>query len=147
MYRIHSLQTIFNFISLGIGIKEAFCVWETHWSVISAHVKQQVWSFQFSVPPCKEIRIPGCGKGLLVKSRIGRNFARWIRNRGLWNPGIQLKKSGISLNDWNPESEFHWQRLESSMWNPNLWYGVQIQDHIGFPYIELFQLCINELKT
>ena len=78
-----------------------------------------------SVPPCKEIRIPECGKGLLVKSRIGKNFAHWIRNRGLWNPGIQLKESGISLNDWNPEYEFHWQRLESSMWNPNLWYGIQ----------------------
>ena len=67
-----------------------------------------------------------------------REFGFW--NQGifsLWNPeswvlasGIKLKESGIPLNiDWNPESEFHWQRsgihdVES-----------RIQYCLGFSYV------------
>ena len=42
--------------------------------------------------------------------RNPRNFCFWIRNtaQGIRNP----------TNNWNPESKFHWQRLESSTWNP-----------------------------
>ena len=34
----------------------------------------------------------------------------------LWNPesGIQLKESEIPQSDWNQESKYHWQGLESS---------------------------------
>ena len=34
-----------------------------------------------------------------------------------WNTAQGIRNL---TNDWNPESEFHWQRLESSTWNPNL---------------------------
>ena len=49
--------------------------------------------------PSKGIWIPETGKLLLVES------------------GKQLKKFE-SQNGGNPESKFHWQRLESSTWNP-----------------------------
>ena len=34
--------------------------------------------------------------------------------------GIRTTAQGIRnpTNDWNPESKFRWQRLESSIWNP-----------------------------
>ena len=54
-----------------------------------------------------KIRIPESKKFLLVESGILgfriRNTAQGIRN---------------PTNNWNPESKFHWQRLESSTWNP-----------------------------
>ena len=55
----------------------------------------------------KGIRILEPGKFLLVESGI---LGFGIRNtaQGIRNP----------TNDWNPESKFHWQRLESSTWNP-----------------------------
>ena len=34
-------------------------------------------------------------------------------------------------NDWNPESTFHCQRLESRTW---IWNPRRIQDCLGFPY-------------
>ena len=45
--------------------------------------------------------------------------ARGIRNRNprLKNPENNSRNSNAH-NDWNPESKFHWQRLESSTWNP-----------------------------
>ena len=54
-----------------------------------------------------KIRIPESKKFLLVESGI---LGFWIRNtaQGIRNP----------TNNWNPESKFHWQRLESSTWNP-----------------------------
>ena len=49
----------------------------------------------------------------------------------MWNPeswalesGKQLKKSE-SHNDWNRESNFHWQRLECNAWNPESRRGFQ----------------------
>ena len=61
----------------------------------------------FSIAPCKGIRIPKSGNVLLVGSGILgfgiRNTAQWI-----WNP----------TENWNPESNFNFQRLESSIWNP-----------------------------
>ena len=48
------------------------------------------------------------GKFLFVESAI---LGFWIQNTA--------QESGIALNrTWNPESKFHWQRLESSTWNP-----------------------------
>ena len=35
---------------------------------------------------CKGIRILDSGKFLLVESKILENFARGMRNPGLWNP-------------------------------------------------------------
>ena len=35
----------------------------------------------------------------------------------LWNPGYS-SKNPVPTIDWNPESKFHWQRLESSTWKP-----------------------------
>ena len=58
-------------------------------------------------PCCKEIWIPESGNFLLVEFGI---LGLGIRNtaQGIRNP----------TNDCNPESKFHWQRLESSIWNP-----------------------------
>ena len=55
----------------------------------------------------KGIRIPETVKFLLV-------------NSGILEYGTQKTAQGIrnSTNDCNPESKFHWQRLESSSWNP-----------------------------
>ena len=39
-------------------------------------------------------------------------LAGGIRNLGKCASGIRN-----SSQDWNPESKFHWQRLESSTWN------------------------------
>ena len=48
------------------------------------------------------------GKFLFVESAI---LGFWIQNTA--------QESGIALNrTWNPESKFHWQRLESSTWYP-----------------------------
>ena len=60
-----------------------------------------------NVASCKRIGISEFGKFLLVESGfLGhgvRNIAQGIRN---------------PFNDWtNPQSKFHWQRLESSSWN------------------------------
>ena len=41
--------------------------------------------------------------GILVEWIAPRNTAQGIRN---------------PTKDWNPESKFHWQKLESSTWNP-----------------------------
>ena len=61
----------------------------------------------FLIAPCKVIPIPESVKFLLVESEILgfgiRNTAQGIRN---------------VTDDWNSESRFHWQRLESSIWNP-----------------------------
>ena len=61
----------------------------------------------FLIAPCKVISIPESVKFLLVESEILgfgiRNTAQGIRN---------------ATDDWNSESRFHWQRLESSTWNP-----------------------------
>ena len=39
---------------------------------------------------------------------------------GILGFGIRTTVQGIQnpTDDWNPESKFHWQRLESSIWNP-----------------------------
>ena len=59
--------------------------------------------------------------------------------------GIRLKESGIPLNDGNPESKFHWQRLGSSTWirnpqrdtqNPRLsWIPLHGSDIIRISYV------------
>ena len=58
--------------------------------------------FYFS-HPYKGLRISESRRILLVESGI-RNAAQWIRN---------------PTNDWNPESKFHWLKLESSISNPD----------------------------
>ena len=60
---------------------------------------------------CKGIPIPDSGKCLLVPKNSEENFACEIRNtaQGIRNP---------PTNDWNPESKFHRQKVESSTWNP-----------------------------
>ena len=55
----------------------------------------------------KGIRILESWKFLLEESGI-LGFGIWNTAQGIRNP----------TNDWNPESKFHWQRLESSSWNP-----------------------------
>ena len=74
--------------------------------------------------PCKGIWIPESRNLLLLESWIRGNFAYGIRNSGLWNPEYSSRFRNHT-NDWNPESKFHWQRLESSnctpdstAWNP-----------------------------
>ena len=62
------------------------------------------------IAPCKDIWIPECRECLLAQSIFHENFACGMWSPGLWNPE--------SLNDYNPESKFHWQRIESTTWNP-----------------------------
>ena len=63
---------------------------------------------------------PEFGIILHVESRI---VSFGIRNT--------LQRIRIPFNDWNSESKFHWQRLESSTWNPE----SRIQDCLGFSYM------------
>ena len=58
--------------------------------------------------PSRRILNPESKKIVLAESGIFRGFG--IRNAA---QGIQSP-----TNDWNPEPNFHWQRLESSTWNP-----------------------------
>ena len=39
---------------------------------------------------------------------------------GILGFGIRNTAQGVRnpTNDWNPEFKFHWQKLESSTWNP-----------------------------
>ena len=48
-----------------------------------------------------------------IASKIQEIFACGIQNLGKFASGIRNP-----TNDWNPETKFHWQRLESSTWNP-----------------------------
>jgi len=63
-------------------------------------------NFQLGVAQCKEIRIRKSRKILLAETGI-LDFG--IRNtaQGIQNP----------TSDWNLESHFHLQKLESSTWN------------------------------
>ena len=74
-----------------------------------------------------------------------------FRNLGkicLWNHEsrkILLVKSGIlgfgirnPTNDWNQESRFHWQKLESSTWNLESGIRGRIQECLWFPWMEWF---------
>ena len=86
--------------------------WCNHWekeSCISILISDTLVSLQQNacVNPGKRIRIPVSGKFLLVESAI---FGFGIQNRAqeIRNP----------TKDWNPESNFHLQRLESTAWNP-----------------------------
>ena len=90
------------------------CLYFRHSLVRSLHLDEFLnWEkcrnlFMVNVALCKRIRISEFGKFLLVDSGIQgfgvRNIAQGIRN---------------SFNDWtSPESKVHWQRLESSSWNP-----------------------------
>ena len=56
-------------------------------------------------------------KFLLVESRIWENLLLESEILGF---GIRNTAQGIRkpFKDSNPESKFHWQRLESSSWNP-----------------------------
>ena len=56
-------------------------------------------------------------KFLLVESRIWENL---LVESGILGFGIRNTAQGIRKpsKDCNPESKFHWQRLESSFWNP-----------------------------
>ena len=69
--------------------------------------KRDIVMERFSNKNRKGIGIAESGKFLLVESGI---LGFGIRNtaQGTWN----------HTNDWNSKSKFHWQRLESSRWNP-----------------------------
>ena len=69
------------------------------------------------------------------------NFCLWTPESGIilhvesgiLSFGIRntLQRIRIPINYWNSESKFHWQRLESSTWNPE----SRIQDCLGFSYM------------
>ena len=68
---------------------------------------------------------PELGKILLVECGI-LEFGIQNTAPGIWNP----------TNEWNPESKFHWQRLESTVWNPesktvldSLTWGKPLLEH------------------
>ena len=84
--------------------------WNRRTGAISLRMQQNEKRRQYFAA-CKRMRIPEPVKSLLVEAGILgfgiRNTSQAIRN---------------PTNDWNPESKFHWQRLESS-----------IQECLGFP--------------
>ena len=87
--------------------------------------------------PCKEIWIPESGNFLLVEFGI---LGLGIRNtaQGIRNP----------TNDCNPESKFHWQRLESTIWNPEsstAMLNIHTYKHTCFIYLESYT--INSIST
>ena len=53
------------------------------------------------------------GASAIRTQKTGR-FTCWIRKSCL----VAQLNSESYLNAWNPESKFHWQRLESSAWIP-----------------------------
>ena len=58
----------------------------------------------------------------LVESRIPEIFSCGIRHPRIfcsWNSEFNSRNPKPHyINAWNPESKFHWQILESSIWNP-----------------------------
>ena len=77
-------------------------------------------------PSRMRILNPESEKIVPAESGIFRGFGVRSAAQGIRNP----------TNDWNPEPNFHWQRLESSTWNPKS-TGVEsrIQDSLAFPYM------------
>ena len=65
-----------------------------------------------NVAPCKGIQNPG---NVYLWEMF--NFACGIQNPGLWNPEYSSRNPKYDFKDWNSESKFHWQRLESSTCN------------------------------
>ena len=56
-----------------------------------------------------------------VREAVFRNpgkFACGFRNPWLWNPEYSSQRIWNPTSDWNPESKFHSERLESITWNP-----------------------------
>ena len=64
----------------------------------------------------KGIRIPQYGKFLLGESRILGKFCCLIRNPGMWIPEYSSRYP--QSHYWLESRKTHWQRLESSTWNP-----------------------------
>ena len=87
-------------------------MWEKHWSVISAHVKQQVLSFPFSVTPCRE------------NSRMREILACEIQNREKF---CSLNPESWALESWNTAQGIRnlTKRLESRMRVPLTKTGIQ----------------------
>ena len=66
--------------------------------------------------------IPESGQSLLVESRIWEFFLGFLivefefEGFGICNPAWIIRDPA---NDWNPESKFHWQGIQTSIaWNP-----------------------------
>ena len=96
--------------------------WIHHWNTISL---MSLSTLHGRFTPCRGIQILESGKFLLVESRI-LCFGIQNTSQGIWNP----------TNDWNPESKFHWIRLESSNWNLESGIHIvqsRIQDCLGLP--------------
>ena len=51
------------------------------------------------------------------ESKIRGKFCSWYPESKALEPGIEFKYSEIPIRHWNPESTFHWKRLQSSTWN------------------------------
>ena len=104
---------------------------------ICANRSENVW---LVLRPCKGIRIQESGKFLLVESKIRDNFAPVSGNQGF---GIQNRAQVLrnATKAWNPQSTFHWKRLEFSTRNPQftewdpetktVWYSLTWGDSIG----------------
>ena len=71
-----------------------------------------------TIASCKGLRIPESGKFFAGGNRNPRKFSLWNPESWALEFGIQLKESGIPQKMWNPEYNFLWHRLKSSIWNP-----------------------------
>ena len=77
--------------------------------------------YEHIVTPCKGMQIQESGKFLLVES--------WILFFGIQNTALGIHPTF----DWNPESQFNWQRIQKpTLRILNLWRGIY--DCLRFPY-------------
>ena len=81
---------------------------------------------------CKVIQFQESGEFLIVACRICETDSPV--DCGILGFEIRNSAKGIKnpVNDWNPESKFHWQEI----CNPAIHsLGSRIQDCLGFPYV------------
>ena len=136
-------------IRLRLGISFSSHTFNIHMGIsISPHKSLVLLRIRLHPVLLKQVH-PKTGKILLMASGIPgfgiRNTAHGIRN---------------PTNDWNPESKFHWQRLESSTWNlesttwnpesktvlDSLPWGEQVQG-VGYVTIKMLQPGERDLKS
>ena len=82
------------------------------WRDLGLHTKiandHSVVSLFYVSPHVRESRFWNLGSGKILLVELGiLGFGIWNTAQGIWNP----------INDWNSESKFYWQILESGTWN------------------------------
>ena len=76
-----------------------------HFIPFYSEVVSLVWILRWA--SCKEIRIPKSVKFALVQCKM-QQICTWNPEYGSRNP-----ESDYLINDWDPESKVHWQRIQN----------------------------------